>query len=63
MTSCDKILNQDVLTRNRCYGGGHIVMWDLPGPCLQEPVSTTSDLLVCFGAQLFLLGEEAEPGR
>ena len=51
MTSCDKILNQDVLTRNRCHGGATL----LCGTCLahvcQEPVSTTSDLLcVCFGS-------------
>ena len=53
MTSCDKILNQDVLTRNRCHGGATLLCGTcLPHVC-QEPVSTTLDLLCfCFGSSV-----------
>lgn len=51
MTSCDKILNQDVLTRNRCYGGATLLCGTRLAHVCQEPVSTTLDLLcVCFGS-------------
>lgn len=51
MTSCDKILNQDVLTRNRCHGGATSLCGTWLACVCQEPVSNTLDLLcICFGS-------------
>lgn len=66
MTSCDKILNQDVLTRNRCYGGATSLCGTRLAHVCQEPVSTTLDLLcVCFGSSTLsvLRVKKQGPGR
>lgn len=56
MTSCDKILNRDVLTRNRCHQGAT----SLRGTCValvyQEPLAHMSALLCAHSVSSALSG-------
>ena len=56
MTSCDKILNRDVLTRNRCHGGATSSWETSLALVCGTLVANALDLLsICLGSSALVL--------